>query len=118
MVFTRQKVKLTVMSGIFLATVCSSLWAEGDINFKYVLIDKNGPGSMHTKSVGDLNADGLEDLLVAGTAGTIVWYENPGLTKHVVTTKGGRWSTDAEVGDIDPCYHHQRWEMEYGRGNW
>ena len=101
MVFTRQKVKLTVMSGIFLATVCSPLWAGGDINFKYVVIDENGPGDIHTKSVGDLNGDGLEDLLVAGTGGAIAWYENPSLVKHVITTKGGRWSTDAEIGDID-----------------
>lgn len=101
MVYSRYRLKLTVMLGIFLTTVCSSLWAGSDINFKYVVIDENGPGDIHTKSVGDLNGDGLEDLLVAGTGGAIAWYENPSLVKHVITTKGGRWSTDAEIGDID-----------------
>jgi len=69
--------------------------------FRHVTVDKNGPADMHTKSVGDLNGDGLVDLVVAGTRGTIVWYENPSLAKHVVATEGGGWSTDAEVGDID-----------------
>ena len=92
----------TLERGIFSLAMCSCLWAEGNINFKHIIIDQDGPaGGIHIKSVGDLNGDGLEELLVAGTAGTIVWYENPSLRKHIITTEGGKWSTDAEVGDID-----------------
>ncbi|MHC4402277.1 MAG: FG-GAP repeat domain-containing protein [Planctomycetota bacterium] len=56
---------------------------------------------MHTKSVGDLNGDGLTDLIVAGTGGVLVWYEQPDWAKHVIASGGGGWSTDAEASDID-----------------
>ena len=51
-----------------------------ELSFGHLVVDSNGPANMHIKSVGDLNGDGLEDLIIAGTNGEIVWYENSSLT--------------------------------------
>jgi hypothetical protein len=71
------------------------------LQFRHVVVDREAPDNMHTKSVGDLNGDGLTDLIVAGTGGVLVWYEQPDWAKHVIASGGGGWSTDAEASDID-----------------
>lgn len=75
---------------------------DGDeIPFKHRVVDRDAPVDMHTKTVGDLNGDGLTDLVVAGTRGLLVWYESPNWKRHVVAREGGGWSCDAEVGDVN-----------------
>lgn len=77
------------------------LLQSANIPFNHVIIDSNGPQDPHTKFVGDINGDGFIDVLAASSAnGPLVWYEYPNWTKHVIATSG-RWSTDAEVGDVD-----------------
>ena len=71
------------------------------IPFDHIIIDTNGPRDPHTKCVGDINGDGLIDVLAASSkGGPLVWYEYPNWTKHIIASSG-RWSTDAEVGDVD-----------------
>jgi hypothetical protein len=44
--------------------------------FKNLLIDMNGPVDPWGKSVGDINGDGLIDIIVGGNReGRIKWYE-------------------------------------------
>ena len=86
----------------FLGLFCFNLESvSAEVLFKHVIVDEDGPADIHTKSVGDLNGDGFIDLIVAGTKGTIVWYEYPKWQKHIIATEGGGWSTDAETDDID-----------------
>jgi hypothetical protein len=69
--------------------------------FRHVMVDRQGPRDPWGKGVGDLNGDGRPDLIVGGrSGGGLVWYENPGWTRHVVSADGA-FSTDQESGDLD-----------------
>lgn len=75
--------------------------AQAGILFKHITIDDKGPEGIWLKTVGDLNRDGLTDLVAGGGgSGGLVWYQSPGWTKHVIDTGGG-FSTDGEVVDVD-----------------
>jgi chitodextrinase len=96
------------MNRIFLSiavfvTLCvaSSQTLPPHIPFNHIVIDTNGPRSIHSKGVGDINGDGFQDLVVAGTGGGIYWYADPSWTRHTVALSGGGWSADIEVADID-----------------
>ncbi|GAG28683.1 unnamed protein product, partial [marine sediment metagenome] len=65
------------------------------------IIDENGPADPHTKTAGDLDGDGVEDLVVASSSGgPLLWYRSPRWTRHEIASSG-RWSCDAEVADLD-----------------
>jgi hypothetical protein len=69
--------------------------------FLHSLVDAAGPRSIWGKCAADLNGDGRPDLLAGGArGGGLVWYENPGWTKHLIDT-ASNISTDIEVVDID-----------------
>ncbi len=91
--------------------------------FTRIIIDDLGPHNPWGKSVGDINGDGLPDLIVGGNSPRgiawyekifqklgvftlnvpteeLVWYENPWWNKHTIS-KGKQFSTDHEVIDVD-----------------
>ena len=75
--------------------------AEAQLSFQQLLVDSAGPQDIWGKTVGDLNQDGLPDLIAGGQAGGgLVWYENPTWTKRTIAA-GGSFSTDHEVCDVD-----------------
>jgi hypothetical protein len=78
---------------------------RAEIPFKHVVVDDDGPTDIQCKAIGDINGDGLPDLVVAGTKGGIVWYENPKWTKHVISTGKGGWSCGLAVGDVNGDGH-------------
>jgi len=71
------------------------------IEFKHILIDPEGPENPHIKAVGDIDGDGFVDVVVASSnGGSLIWYEYPSWTKHVIAPSG-KWSTDAKLVDLD-----------------
>ena len=75
--------------------------ARAQMSFRHVLVDASGPQSIWGKTVGDLNHDGLPDLIAGGqNGGGLVWYENPSWTRRTIAASGA-FSTDHEVCDVD-----------------
>jgi hypothetical protein len=78
------------------------------IKFEHVVIDAEGPRDPHIKAVGDINGDGIAEVVVASSkGGPLVWYEYPSTgvmynapAKHVIAPSGG-WSCYAQVVDMD-----------------
>ena len=74
---------------------------ERGVEFKHVVIDREGPRNPHIKTIGDVDADGFVDVVVASSGGgPLVWYEYPDWTRHVIAPEG-TWSTDAKLIDMD-----------------
>ncbi|MGH8501146.1 MAG: FG-GAP repeat domain-containing protein [Gammaproteobacteria bacterium] len=77
-----------------------------DSGFIHAIIDPEGPRDPWGKSVGDIDGDGLPDLIVGGhDSQQLVWYRNPDWKKSTIAT-GAPFATDHEVADIDGDGHN------------
>jgi len=80
--------------------VTVSVAGSGGLSFSRVVVDSASPADPWEKSVGDLNSDGLPDLIVSGSNGPVVWYEAPNWVKHTIANSAASESGSA-TGDVD-----------------
>jgi FG-GAP-like repeat len=83
---------------ILMGSLAPPLAAQGE--FGHEVIDMAGPVDPWGKSAGDLDGDGLPELLVQGNSGDLVAYHPPAFIRETIDL-GGSFSTDLEVADID-----------------
>jgi len=70
------------------------------VKFTYTEIDTTPPQNPWAKFSGDLDGDGIADMIIGGQNGPLVWYKYPGWTRHKISD-GGYDTVDGEVADID-----------------
>ncbi len=111
---------------IFLLAMSSSLLAApnySELSFDHVVVDQDGPRSPWGKTMGDLDNDGLTDLIVGGhktniptvaqkilrklglwdnknIMGDLVWYQAPTWKKRLISNKF-YIRTSINVGDLN-----------------
>ena len=70
------------------------------LTFEYTAVDTSAPFNPWAKFSGDLDNDGVEDIIIGGQKGPLVWYKYPDWSKYLIA-EGGYNTVDGEVGDLD-----------------
>lgn len=87
------------------------------VPFQRIAIDANGPGSAWGKSVGDIDGDGRQDLVVGGLARGLYWYRNPSWQKSTIDPDAQIW-TDLEVADVNRDGRNDVVAIKSGKAVW
>lgn len=100
-VFRWLLVVIAVIAGATVMYFSSVHSSAGAIIFERIIVDSSGPRSPWGKTTGDLNGDGLPDLIVGGNESKeLVWYVAPDWVKSRIAA-GASFTTDHVVADID-----------------
>ena len=76
------------------------------VNLRYPftrnIIDPRSPHDPWAKAIGDLDGDSIQDVIVAGSRGPLVWYSHPSWLKVPITGADAYYTESGmAVGDID-----------------
>lgn len=81
---------------------CSIPSAQSTVSFGAQTVDTPDPAGVGLSVTGDFNGDGLVDTLVGTKGGSVIWYENPSMTKHTVFSDSSfNFNTDGRTADVD-----------------
>jgi len=86
---------LTFVMGIMHVPV-----GDGEVPCHRLTIDDAPPAKPYYKMLGDIDADGYLDIVIAGAQGPMIWYRYPDWTKHELAAGGWR-GVNGEIGDGD-----------------
>ncbi len=76
-------------------------FSASKIQFNHHLIDNKSPDEPWGKSVGDINNDGIIDMVVSGYGSKdLYWYDGNSKKKSLIAT-GYKFTTDHELADVD-----------------
>jgi hypothetical protein len=75
--------------------------AERPVTFRRHVIDDSPPPQPYYKMVGDVNGDGLGDIVVGGRAGPLVLYAAPKWQKTTIARQGYNGGVNGELADVD-----------------
>ena len=91
---------ILIASGFVFSHMISCKYYSKFITFQLQIVDSIPPTNPWAKIAADVNSDGLEDIVVGGQNGPLVWYQSPTWEKHEIV-QGGYSTVDGEAGDIN-----------------
>jgi hypothetical protein len=90
-----------VWPALICLAVAGSLGAA-DLQFRHRVVDAHaGTNGVDINVYGDVDGDGLDDIVVAAKGGEVVWYENPTLKRRQIFKAPFKWSCEGELADVD-----------------
>lgn len=85
---------------IFVVTLFSIHQAPAQLSMMHRIVDSDGPANPWAKIIADIDGDGMNDIIIGGQKGPLVWYRYPDWSKHLII-EGGYQTVDGETGDMD-----------------